>query len=308
MVFCAPVYTQAKAFTLMESGDYMNLSALELQAIILDSCFDSIRTLPFLFIAYLLIEFFEHRSARGRASYLARLEALGPIGGAALGCIPQCGFSVAAANFYAGGLISRGTLLAIFISTSDEALPIMLSSPNAFINFAKLLCVKLISAIFFGFLADFVCKRYLKPSSEITFRKFNHHCNCDKHGMVRSAISHSLKVFLFLLIVNSVMGICFTSIGQKQISQLLLSDSAFQPFLTAILGFVPNCAASVVITELYLGGSISFGSAISGLCTGAGLGLAALFRVNKSLKDSLALAGTLYTAAVITGTICDLVL
>lgn len=274
--------------------------------IVLDAVMDSLKTLPFLFGAYLLIEFLEHRAGDGMTRLLARLGPLGPVGGALLGCVPQCGFSVAAANFYAGRLITPGTLVAVFLSTSDEALPILLSRPGAAGSLWKLLGVKLAAGAVAGILVDLVYSRFLKQKMAEPFHELCEDCGCEEKGVVRSALSHTVKIFLFLLVVNLALGAAIGLAGEENISRLLLTGSVWQPLLAGLIGFIPNCAASVILTELYLGGSLSFGAAVAGLCTGAGLGLLVLFRVNRDWKENLCIAGVLYAAAVAAGTVCQL--
>lgn len=276
-----------------------------MKEVILDALLDSLKSLPFLFGAYLLIEFLEHRASRRLTAALSRLGPFGPLGGALLGCVPQCGFSVAAANFYAGRLISPGTLLAVFLATSDEAVPILLSRPGALPALGRLLAVKLVAAAFFGLLADVLAKRFFRPAPGQPFRGLCEDCGCGEKGIARSALRHTVQVFLFLLLVNLALGAAIHFVGSGAISRALLSGSVFQPLLAALLGFVPNCAASVLLTELYLEGSLSFGSAVAGLCTGAGLGLAVLLRVNKNWKENLVLILALYASAVLTGFLCS---
>lgn len=278
-----------------------------MKEVLLDALLDSLKSLPFLFGAYLLIEFLEHRASQSLTNALSKLGPLGPVGGALLGCVPQCGFSVAAANFYAGRLITPGTLLAVFLATSDEAVPILLSSPGALPDLGRLLAVKLLAAGLFGILADFVVVKILKPSPSQPFHDLCEDCGCEEKGVFRSALSHTIQIFVFLLLINLVLGSAIFWVGEENISRLLLSGSVFQPLLAALLGFIPNCAASVILTELYLSGSLSFGSAVAGLCTGAGLGLAVLFRVNKNWKENLWLVLALYVAAVAAGTVCQLI-
>ncbi len=275
--------------------------------VLLDAVLDALKALPFLFGAYLLIEFLEHRASERLTSALLRLGPLGPLGGAVLGCVPQCGFSVAAANFYAGRLISPGTLLAVFLATSDEALPILLSHPQALPDLGKLLLVKLAAGVAFGLLADLVLKRFLKVRPEAPFHDLCHDCGCEQESVWKAASRHTIRIFLFLVLINLALGYAIHFVGEEAISRFLLSGSALQPLLAALIGFIPNCASSVILTELYLSGSLSFGAAVAGLCTGAGLGLAVLFKTNRRLKENLCLAGALYTAAVVTGTACNLI-
>lgn len=279
-----------------------------MEEIILDALLDSLKSLPFLFGAYLLIEFLEHHASQRLTNALSKLGPLGPVGGALLGCVPQCGFSVAAANFYAGRLISPGTLLAVFLATSDEAVPILLSRPGALPDLGHLLAVKLLAAALFGILADFIVIKILKPSPTQPFHDLCKDCGCEEKGVFRSALGHTAQIFIFLVVINLALSFAIYFVGEENISRLLLSGSVFQPLLAALIGFIPNCAASVILTELYLGGSLSFGAAVAGLCTGAGLGLAVLFRVNKDWKENLWIALALYAAAVVTGTVCQIII
>lgn len=268
--------------------------------IVTDALLDALKTLPFLFGAYLLMELWEHRQ-EGKHSGL--LQKLGPLGGAVLGCVPQCGFSVAAANLYAARYITPGTLLAVFLATSDEAVWILLSQPQALGEVGRLLVVKLLTAAVFGLLVDLVLRHlgHSAPRPDAHPLCEEAHCGCDGHGIVKPALRHTLRIFLFLLAINLLLGFALEAIGEEALSRALLSGSALQPFLTALIGFIPNCAASVLLTELYLSGALSFGSAVAGLCTGAGLGMAVLFRVNKPQRQNFLLAGALYAAAVAVG-------
>lgn len=275
--------------------------------ILIDAVVDSLKTLPFLFGAYLLIEFLEHRASDSMTRLLGRLGPLGPVGGAALGCVPQCGFSVAAANFYAGRLITPGTLIAVFLSTSDEALPILLSRPGSMKSLGLLLGVKLAAGVLVGIAVDVVYARFLKHEPSEPFHELCEDCGCEEKGVFRSALGHTVKIFLFLLAVNIALGFAIELVGEENISRILLSGSVWQPLLAGLIGFIPNCAASVLLTELYLGGSLSFGAAVAGLCTGAGLGLLVLFRVNKNWRENLSIAGVLYVASVATGTLCQMI-
>ena len=271
---------------------------------LLDALLDTVKTLPFLFGAYLLIEFLEHRASEKLTGALAKLGPFGPVGGSLLGLIPQCGFSVAAANFYAGRLITPGTLVAVFLATSDEALPILLSHPGALPDLLLLLGVKLVSGIVFGLLTDLLWKRLPNRETQPPFEDLCRDCGCEHHGIVHSALVHTVRIALFLLVVNLVLGGAIHVVGEERISQVLLSGSVFQPLVAGLIGFIPNCAASVILTELYLSGSLSFGAVVAGLCTGAGLGLAVLFKYNRHWKENLLLTAFLYVGAVATGLVC----
>lgn len=271
--------------------------------IILDTLLDSVKMLPFLFGAYLLIEFLEHKASDKLQNALSKSGNHGIVVGAILGTVPQCGFSVAAANLYSGKVITLGTLIAVFISTSDEAIPVLLSSPGNAGVLLKLIIAKIVIALIAGFLVDFVLKARHVQENEPELQDHNvlcHHCGCE-HGIIRSAIKHTVSIFLFILLVSFVLNGLITWIGQDIISKVLLTDSVFQPFIAALIGLIPNCAASVMLVQLFLAGSLSFGSVVAGLCTGAGIGLAVLFRANRNWKKNLLILLLLYGIGSISG-------
>lgn len=273
--------------------------------IILDTLLDSVKMLPFLFGAYLLIEFLEHKASDKLQNALSKSGNHGIVVGAILGTVPQCGFSVAAANLYSGKVITLGTLIAVFISTSDEAIPVLLSSPGNAGVLLKLIIAKIVIALIAGFLVDFVLKARHVQENEPELQDHNvlcHHCGCE-HGIIRSAIKHTVSIFLFILLVSFVLNGLITWIGQDTISKVLLTDSVFQPFIAALIGLIPNCAASVMLVQLFLAGSLSFGSVVAGLCTGAGIGLAVLFRANRNWKKNLLILLLLYGIGSISGLI-----
>lgn len=265
-----------------------------------DTILDSIRMLPFLFAAFLLMEALEHYSAAWVSKTLAALKKTGPAAGALLGCIPQCGFSVMAANLYSGGVISAGTLLAVFLSTSDEAVIILMGNPGSTGAIGRLLTAKVLIALAVGFLADLLFARQFSSAKQIG--DLCHNCGChSNHGIIRPALNHTFRLFGYIFVCSGVLNLLIALAGTDAISAFLLNGSLLQPFLTAVIGFIPNCAASVLLTELYLNGTLSFASVIAGLCTNAGMGLIVLFRVNKNLRENLAVLGLLYLAAVISG-------
>ncbi|MBR6554797.1 MAG: arsenic efflux protein [Clostridia bacterium] len=265
---------------------------------------ETAKLLPFLFVAYLLMEYLEHHAAAKMEGLLRAIGPAGPLVGAVLGCIPQCGFSATASNLYAAGLVSRGTLLAVFLSTSDEALPLLLGHSNAGSEIAKLLLSKLLIGIAVGFAVDLLMRKFGKPR-ELT--DLCEHCGCHDHGgILRPALWHTLRIALFCLVLNFLLHLGFDLLGQERLASLLLSGSWAQPFLAALVGLVPNCAASVMLTQLYLGGVISFGSVLAGLCAGAGVGLAVLLRVNGDKKESLRIVATLYLVSAVVGLIAQI--
>ncbi len=277
--------------------------------ILLHTLADTAKMLPFLFGVYLLIEFLEHKASSKLPDVLRKMGPFGPIGGAALGCLPQCGFSVAASNLYSGRLISLGTLLAVYIATSDEAIPILLANPNGVKDVWKLIVAKIIIAIIAGLFVDSVIRFLKRKSNEENepYVDLCEDCGCEEHGIIYSAIKHTLQIFLFLFVVAFVLETIMHLAGEELLGRLLMQGSWAQPLLAALIGLIPNCAPSVVLTNLYVSGSLSFGSIVAGLSTGAGLGLVVLFRVNKNLRQNLSIVGGLYAISAAAGLIIDLV-
>lgn len=271
----------------------------------LDSLLDSIKLLPFLFLAFLFMEAMEHRAGGKINKALASSGKAGPVIGALLGCVPQCGFSVFSANLYSGGVIGAGTLLAVFISTSDEAIIIMLSNPDKKPEILKLIAVKVLIAVVFGYIITLLEK--IKPAPKKQVEDLCKECGCDEEdGILKPAIHHTLKIFAFLTVIIFIINLCVELLGMERLSAILLSNSIFQPLIAAFIGLVPGCASSIILTQLYLEGAISFASVIAGLCTGAGAGLIVLFRENRNIKENLFITFVLYVTAVISGVIIQL--
>ena len=274
--------------------------------VIIDTCLDCLKMLPFLFVAFLMFEALEHYSREFTAKLLAKVGKAGPIVGAIAGCVPQCGFSVMAANLYAGGIVSVGTLLSVFIATSDEAILIILGNPDYIGEVGTLLITKVVIAIVAGYIIDIFFRE------KISVRKENgnlcHDCGChnDHAGIMKPAWNHTVKIFVYLLIFTGILNLCIEVLGIDRLSAILLGNTIFQPVIAAIIGLIPNCAASVILTQLYLSGAISFASVIAGLCTGAGIGLVVLFRMNHNKKENFKILGALYVIAVIAGIILEI--
>ncbi|MCD7785852.1 MAG: arsenic efflux protein [Oscillospiraceae bacterium] len=277
--------------------------------VFLDALIDTAKMLPFLFGAYLLIEFLEHKASDKLANSLRKMGPFGPIGGAIIGCVPQCGFSVAVTNLFSGRLVSLGTLMAVYIATSDEAIPILLSGGNA-ADVGKLILAKLIIAILAGLLIDTILRFFHRKGNEEEepFSDLCEGCGCEEHGVVYSALKHTIQIFIFLFITSLVLGFAMELLGEDRLGSILMTDSIFQPFLAALIGLIPNCAASVLLTNLYAAGSLSFGSVVAGLSTGAGLGIVVLFKTNKRLKENIAILLLLYAIGALSGLIINLVM
>lgn len=275
--------------------------------VLIDTLVDTAKMLPFLFGVYLLIEYLEHKASDKFSGVLRKLGVFGPIGGAAIGCVPQCGFSVAASNLYSGRLISLGTLLAVFIATSDEAVPILLASPEGAKKILPLILAKLIVAVFAGLAVDVIIRmvRGHKNEEDEPYHDLCENCGCEEHGIFYSAVKHTVQITAFVFVISLVLGLLMAFLGEDAISKLLMSDNPLQPVLTALIGLIPNCAASVVLTNLYISGALSFGAVIAGLSTGAGLGLVVLFKTNKSLRENLTIMGILYLIGVFAGLLID---
>lgn len=270
---------------------------------IVDTTFDCLKMLPFLFVAFILIEALEHYSSDFTAKALAKVGRAGPVVGAVAGCVPQCGFSVMAANLYAGGIISVGTLLSVFIATSDEAILIIMSNPERIREVGILLAAKVIIAVTAGYIIDIFFQNQLATGKESG--NLCKDCGCDEEdaGIWKPAWHHTIRIFIYLFIFTGILNLCIEIFGIEQLSKFLLGNTIFQPVIAAIIGLIPNCAASVILTQLYLNGAISFASVIAGLCTGAGIGLVVLFKMNRNKRENLKIVGVLFLVAVAAGMI-----
>ena len=274
--------------------------------IIMDTLIDVLKLIPFLFVTFLLLELFEHKFNHKTQEKVIKAGKLGPLLGSLLGVLPQCGFSTMATNMYAARVISLGSLISIYLSTSDEMLPIMISEQVAISEIIKILLFKVIIGMICGFVIDFVL-RNRKEKEHIKDICEEGHCHCEK-GILRSSIKHTLNIVVFILIINFILNMGMEYLGEEYLSKLFLKDSFFGPFVSSLVGLIPNCGASVMITELYLSETISFGSCIAGLLTGSGVGLLILFKVNHNLKENIGIITTLYLIGVISGIIINIIL
>ena len=278
--------------------------------IILDTLIDSIKLLPFLFVTYLILEYLEHKTGGKAQNVIKKSGKFGPAIGSLLGIVPQCGFSAAAANFYAGRVISLGTLIAIFLSTSDEMLPILISEAAPISLIGKVILIKLLIGMVCGFIIDLFSKFNNKEKNiekEIEHLCEHDHCDCE-HGVVKSAIKHSLNIFVFIIIVSFILNLLIHFIGEDTISSIFNSNKILGPILASFVGLIPNCASSVILTQLNLSGVIPLSTMISGLLVNAGLGLLVLFRVNNNLKENLFITALLYIIGVLSGFILSIFL
>ncbi len=275
--------------------------------IILDTLLDTIKILPFLFITFLIMEYIEHKFSKKGKNKISKAGKYGPIIGSLLGVVPQCGFSVMATNLYATRIITLGTLISIYLSTSDEMLPILISQKADVKIILKLLLVKIVIGMMFGGLIDFILrKKRKKENPKIKDFCDEHHCDCS-HSILKSSIKHTINIVIFLLIITFILNAGFYYLGKDEISKIFLKDSLFSPFISSLIGLIPNCGASVMLTELYLEGVISFASCISGLLTSSGVALLVLFKVNDNKKENVKILTLLYLIGIISGILIELI-
>lgn len=285
------------------------------------SLLDTLKMLPFLAIAFLILEYTEAKLEEKSSAVIQKAGRLGPIAGGLLGLVPQCGFSVIGSNFYAKRIITLGTLIAIYLSTSDEALLVMLTKPERIVDILLVMAIKLAVAIFAGYIIDLVIRKRATNSEEC------HHCHhhddscedeeligeehCCSHtdwgAIIKCTLKRTASVFAFLYIASFLLAYIIELIGEARLQEIMLTESPLQPLLTALIGLIPNCAPSVILSELYIEGAISMGSVISGLCTGAGVGLLVLFRVNRGFKQNLGITALLYCIGALTGVLVQLI-
>lgn len=273
--------------------------------IFLETLIDTLKLVPFLFVAFLIMEYIEHKFQKSSQEKLNNAGKLGPIIGSLLGAVPQCGFSVMATNLYATRIISLGTLISIYLSTSDEMLPILISEGASISIILKILITKILIGVLAGFVIDFILRKKSKKY-EIKNLCEEEHCDCE-HSLFKSAITHTLNITVFIFLVSLILHIGLHYLGEDKIGNYLLKDSIFSPFLSSLIGLIPNCASSIVISELYLNGAISFASCISGLLTGSGVALALLFKVNKNFKENIKIITILYFIGSLSGLFIELI-
>lgn len=282
--------------------------------VIVDTLLDAIKLIPFLFLAYLLMEYLEHKTGDKTKSIVEKSGKLGPLWGGILGVFPQCGFSAAAANMYSGRIITVGTLLAVFLSTSDEMLPILISETAPINLILKILAIKLVIGIVAGFAIDGVyslIQRKKKSKESKVEEAVGHiceheHCDCEHDGIFKSALKHTINILFFIVLITLAINCLVELIGEEVIANAIASVPFAGILVASLVGLIPNCASSVIITELYLSNLISFGSMVAGLLVGSGIGILVLFKSNHNVKENLKITGTLYIIGVISGLIIDL--
>lgn len=278
--------------------------------ILMDTVIDTVKLIPFLFLTYLVMEYLENKAGEKTIGMLLGAGKKGPIIGGILGVVPQCGFSAAAANLYSGGVITVGTMIAVFLSTSDEMLPILISERTHMKTILLILGAKAVTGVVAGILVD-VGVRALSGGGqkglhihEICERD---HCHCEEGSILKSALIHSLQILAFIFVISFALNIVVEWIGMEQIVTMASAFPVLSVFLAGLVGLIPNCAASITITTLYLEGVLSAGSMFAGLLSCAGIGLLVLFKMNKGWKKNLLIVGGLYGISVICGIIVEMI-
>lgn len=277
--------------------------------VLIDTAIDSVKLLPFLFVAYLIMEYIEHKTTEKSKRVIQQSGKFGPFLGSILGIFPQCGFSAMAANLYAGRIITLGTLIAIFLSTSDEMLPILLSEAVPMDIILKILGLKLVIGMIVGFIIDFVLRKVIKNEKENKIAEVceHEHCHCEKASILKSSFKHTISVFIYIFIISFILNTVIHVIGEDNLANFILNKPILGPVIAGIVGLIPNCAASVILTQLYLSGVIRVATMISGLLVGAGVGILVLCKVNKHAKENVKIIGLLYVIGVIAGILLELI-
>ena len=276
--------------------------------ILLQGFIETLKLIPFLFLTYLLMEFIEHKASDKANEFMNKAGRFGPAVGGALGAVPQCGFCAAASNLYAGRIITLGTLIAVFLSASDEMLPIMLSGDVKIGSVLLILLYKAAVAILVGFAVDIAMRLMHIKGEEINIDEIcdNDNCHCER-GIWYSALHHTATISLFVLLITFALNALVFFVGEDTLGEILRARPVISHIVAAIFGLIPNCAASVALTTLCTEGLISAGTMMSGLFSGAGVGLLVLFRVNKKIKENLIIVAIVVVSGIVFGLIGDLI-
>ena len=281
----------------------------EILEIVEHTLLDSIKLIPFLFITYLLMEFLEHKTSSKINGVIKKSGKFGPAIGGVLGLLPQCGFSVMATNLYMGRIVTLGTLISIYLTTSDEMLPILISAQIPVITILKILAIKFVIGMIAGFIIDLVLNKIKKKeqTKEETVEFCEHeHCHCEE-GIFKSAIRHTVSIFIFILVITLVLNAVIHLIGEDTLSNFVMNNKILGPIIASLIGLIPNCASSVIISQLYVENVISASIMISGLLVNAGVGLLVLFRVNRNWKENIKITAILYGIGVVSGIILEFI-
>lgn len=265
--------------------------------VIKDTLLDTVKLLPFLFVAFLIIEFIEHKLSNKQENIISKSGKLGPIIGSLLGAVPQCGFSVLATNLYVTRIISLGSLISIYLSTSDELIPLMISHNAPITKILSIVSIKVVIGIISGFLIDLFIRKTAKSDFVLCEEE---ECDCD-HSIIKSSLIHTLKIAFFILIITFLINVLFHYADLSFLESALKNNKILTPFIASLIGLIPNCASSVMISELYLNNLISLGTTLSGLLTGSGVAIMVLIRKNKNISENIFIIGLIYVIGVIWG-------
>lgn len=271
---------------------------------------DALTLIPFLFLTYLCMEYLETRAQEKTINILKKTGKKGPFIGGLLGAVPQCGFSAAAANLYSGGVITVGTMVAVFLSTSDEMLPILISGQAKISDIIFILVSKVIIGIIAGLLVDLLVRRLYRGNQKglhIHDLCEQDNCHCEDGSILKSALTHTLKTGLFIVLILFAINFLSEWLGMEKLVEMCAGYPILSIFIVSLIGMVPNCAVSVAITTLYLEGVLSFGSMFAGLLACSGLGLVILFKTNRDLKKNLIITAGIYVISVVCGILFELI-
>ena len=271
-----------------------------MKEIIIDTVLDGLKLFPFLFLAFLVIEFFEHKFNKKTKKIISNSKKYGPFLGSFFGLFPSCGFSVLATNLYVTKIISLGTLISIYLTTSDEMLPILIASKISYVTILKILGIKFIVGIIFGIIIDLLYRK--KSDNDVSYEICDHeHCHCEKNNVFVSALIHSLKTIAFVLIITFIVNYLFAKVEINSLSKIFLKNNVLSLFFSSLIGLIPSCGASVMLSELYIKGIINFATMISGLLTGSGVAILVLFKTHKNIKEKISIVSLVYLIGVIVG-------
>ena len=277
---------------------------------LIDTIKDTLNLVPFLFVTYLAMEWLERKTEDQSVDLLSRIGKFGHLAGAGIGLIPQCGFSAAAASLYSGGVITAGTLIAVFLSTSDEMLPIFISSSVGAGTIGRILAAKFVIALVSGIAVDLIAKmvHHRSETKHIHDLCEREHCGCEDEegGILHSALVHTLKITGFIFIISLVLSLLMSFLGKDAVASLLTGAPVAGTVATAVIGLIPNCAASVLITQMYLEGLLTAGQLMSGLLVSAGVGILVLVRTNNKTKENIKVIGTLLLLGIAWGITIDI--
>ena len=279
----------------------------EIPDYLLDALIDSAKMLPFLYIIYLLMEFLEHRAGKRFPRLLGKSAKVGPLAGGLIGAVPQCGLAAAIASLYSGRIITLGTLLAVFLSSSDEMLPILISEAVPFVRILRIVGMKIAIAVVSGYAVDLVMRSRRKidenarREAEEAFAGFEHRSN-----MFLCALRRTLEIFIYVFVFSFILNLIIGAVGDDRLAQAFSSVPVVGELIAGLIGLIPNCASSVVITELYLGGIIGTGPMLTGLLVNAGVGTMVLIRTNRNVRENVGIVALLYALGLLWGVAAEL--